>query len=117
MDMAFGLDGALYVIDYGTGSNNQALYRVEYIGGGNRAPTAKITPDKTSGPNPLTVNFSSAGSSDPEGGALTYSWDFDNNGTVDSTAANPSFTYTSNGTKAPTLTVKDPAGLTRSASH
>ncbi|MCU1675853.1 MAG: glycosyl hydrolase, partial [Frankiales bacterium] len=40
MDMAFGPDGALYVLDYGTGGNNQALYRVEYIGGGNRAPTA-----------------------------------------------------------------------------
>ncbi|HTJ32127.1 MAG TPA: PQQ-dependent sugar dehydrogenase [Dactylosporangium sp.] len=116
MDMAFGPDGALYVLDYGTGSNNQALYRVEYIGGGNRAPIAKITADKTSGPNPLTVNFSSAGSSDPEGGALTYAWDFDGNGTTDSTAANPSFTYTTNGTKTPTLTVKDPQGLTGSAS-
>jgi glucose/arabinose dehydrogenase len=116
MDMAFGPDGALYVLDYGTGSNNQALYRVEYIGGGNRAPTAKITPSVTSGPNPLTVSFSSAGSADPEGGALTYAWDFDGNGTTDSTAANPSFTYTTNGTKTPTLTVKDPQGLTGSAS-
>ncbi|MEV4516155.1 PQQ-dependent sugar dehydrogenase [Dactylosporangium sp. NPDC049525] len=116
MDMAFGPDGALYVLDYGTGSNNQALYRVEYIGGGNRAPTAKITPSVTSGPNPLTVSFSSSGSSDPEGGALTYAWDFDGNGTTDSTAANPSFTYTTNGTKTPTLTVKDPQGLTGSAS-
>jgi glucose/arabinose dehydrogenase len=116
MDMAFGPDGALYVLDYGTGTNNQALYRVEYIGGGNRAPTAKITPSVTSGPNPLTVNFSSAGSADPEGGALTYAWDFDGNGTTDSTAANPSFTYTTNGTKTPTLTVKDPQNLTGSAS-
>ena len=40
MDMAFGPDGALYVLDYGTGSNNQALYRIEYIGGGNRSPIA-----------------------------------------------------------------------------
>ncbi|WP_238008226.1 PQQ-dependent sugar dehydrogenase [Dactylosporangium sp. AC04546] len=116
MDMAFGPDGALYVLDYGTGSNNQALYRIEYVGGGNRAPTAKITPSVTSGPNPLTVSFSSAGSADPEGGALTYAWDFDGNGTTDSTAANPSFTYTTNGTKTPTLTVRDPQGLTGSAS-
>ncbi|WP_433211499.1 PQQ-dependent sugar dehydrogenase [Dactylosporangium sp. CS-047395] len=117
MDMAFGPDGALYVLDYGTsGANNQALYRIEYVGGANRAPIAKITADRTSGPNPLTVAFSSAGSSDPEGGALTYAWDFDGNGTTDSTAANPSFTYTTNGTKTPTLTVRDPQGLTGTAS-
>ena len=40
MDMAFGPDGALYVLDYGTGyfngDANSALYRIEYIGGGNR---------------------------------------------------------------------------------
>ncbi len=71
MDMAFGPDGALYVLDYGTGANDQALYRIEYIGGGNRSPIAVASANPTSGPNPLTVNFSSAGSSDPEGGALT----------------------------------------------
>ncbi|MEV6925866.1 PQQ-dependent sugar dehydrogenase [Dactylosporangium sp. NPDC051485] len=116
MDMAFGPDGALYVLDYGTGSNNQALWRVEYVGSGNKAPIAKITVDKTSGPSPLTVNFSSAGSSDPEGGALTYAWDFDGDGTTDSTAANPTYTYTTNGTKTPKLTVKDPQGATGTAS-
>ncbi|MER7001526.1 carbohydrate-binding protein [Dactylosporangium sp. NPDC000555] len=116
MDMAFGPEGALYVLDYGTGSNNQALYRIEYVGGGNRAPTAKLTADKTSGSSPLTVNFSSAGSSDPEGGALTYAWDFDGNGTTDSTAANPTYTYTTNGTFTARLTVKDPQGATGTAS-
>ncbi|WP_245966870.1 lectin [Sphaerisporangium album] len=114
MDMAFGPDGALYVLDYGTGSNNQALYRIEYIGAANRNPIAKAAADKTSGPAPLTVNFSSAGSSDPEGGALTYSWNF-GDGTT-STAANPSHTYTGNGGYTATLTVRDPQGLTGSAS-
>ncbi|XVQ83023.1 carbohydrate-binding protein [Microbispora siamensis] len=113
MDMAFGPDGALYVLDYGTGSNNQALWRVEYIGGTNRNPIAKASADKTSGPAPLAVTFSSAGSSDPEGGALTYSWNF-GDGTT-STAANPSKTYTTNGTYTATLTVRDPQGLTGSA--
>jgi hypothetical protein len=53
MDMAFGPDGALYVLDYGTGFGNgdhSALYRIEYIGGGNRAPVAKVAPNPTSGP-------------------------------------------------------------------
>ncbi|MFF1422116.1 carbohydrate-binding protein [Streptomyces sp. NPDC058280] len=114
MDQAFGPDGALYVLDYGTGANNQALYRVEYIGGSNRNPIAKAAADKVSGPTPLTVAFSSAGSSDPEGKALTYAWDFGDG--TSSTAANPSHTYSAKGTFRPTLTVRDPEGLTGSAS-
>ncbi|MEV8419132.1 carbohydrate-binding protein, partial [Streptomyces niveus] len=114
MDQAFGPDGALYVLDYGTGGNNQALYRVEYLAGANRNPVAKAAADKVSGPTPLTVAFSSAGSADPEGKALTYSWNF-GDGTT-STAANPSHTYTTNGTFRPTLTVRDPEGLTGTAS-
>ncbi len=114
MDSDFGPDGALYVLDYGSGSGNQALYRIEYIGGSNRNPIAKAAVDKTSGPTPLTVAFSSQGSSDPEGKALTYSWNF-GDGTT-STAANPSHTYTTSGTYRPTLTVRDPEGLTGTAS-
>ncbi|MFJ6571811.1 PQQ-dependent sugar dehydrogenase [Streptomyces sp. NPDC091292] len=114
MDMAFGPDGALYVLDYGTGSNNQALYRIEYLAGSNRNPVAKAAADRTSGATPLTVAFSSAGSSDPEGGALRYSWNFGDGST--STQANPVHTYTTNGTFRPSLTVTDPEGLTGTAS-
>ena len=59
MDMAFGPDGALYVLDYGTGyfngDANSALYRIEYIAGGHghRSRSAAGTP--TSGQAPLTV--------------------------------------------------------------
>ncbi|MFF3751602.1 carbohydrate-binding protein [Streptomyces sp. NPDC002018] len=114
MDQAFGPDGALYVLDYGTGANNQALYRIEYVGGSNRNPIAAAAANRTSGPVPLAVTFSSAGSSDPEGRPLTYSWNFGDGAT--STAANPSHTYTTAGTYRPTLTVRDPEGLTGTAS-
>ncbi len=118
MDSAFGPDGAYYVLDYGTGyfngDANSALYRFEYIGGGNRAPTAVASANRTTGPAPLTVNFSSAGSSDPEGGALTYAWNFGDG--TNSTAANPTKTYSANGRYTATLTVKDPQGATGSAS-
>ncbi|MER5325654.1 PQQ-dependent sugar dehydrogenase [Streptosporangium roseum] len=117
MDMAFGPDGALYVLDYGTGwfSGNQdsALYRIEHIGTGGRAPIAKAAADRVSGKAPLTVAFSSAGSSDPDGGALTYSWTFGDGGT--STAANPTHTYTADGRRTATLTVRDGTGLTATA--
>ncbi len=117
MDMAFGPDGALYVLDYGTGyfsgDENSALYRYDFIGGGNQAPTAVAAGTPTSGQAPLAVTFSSAGSSDPEGGTLTYAWDF-GDGTT-STSANPSKTYPANGTYAVTLTVTDPQGATGTA--
>ena len=116
MDSAFGPDGSLYVLDYGTGyfngDENSALYRYDHVGGGNRSPTANATADKVSGQAPLTVAFSSAGSSDPEGGALSYAWSF-GDGTT-STAANPTKTYTANGTYDVTLTVTDPQGATGS---
>ena len=115
MDSAFGPDGALYVLDYGTGwfggDANSALYRYDYVGtGGNRAPIANATANPTSGAAPLTVQFSSAGSSDPDGSAITYSWAF-GDGTT-STAANPTKTYSTNGTYNATLTVRDPQGAT-----
>jgi PKD repeat protein len=75
---------------------------------------AVASANRTSGPAPLTINFSSAGSSDPEGGALSYLWAF-GDGTT-STAANPTKTYTSTGTFTPTLRVTDPTGLSGTAS-
>ncbi|WP_411104112.1 PQQ-dependent sugar dehydrogenase [Streptomyces sp. cmx-4-9] len=118
MDMAFGPNGALYVLDYGTGyfngDDNSALYRIEYVGGANRSPVAKASADRTSGAAPLSVAFSSAGSADPEGGALTRSWNFGDGST--STAANPSHTYTANGRYTAVLTVRDPDGNTGTAS-
>ncbi|HET6859176.1 MAG TPA: PQQ-dependent sugar dehydrogenase, partial [Streptomyces sp.] len=114
IDTDFGPDGALYVLDYGSGAGDQALYRVEHIGGSNRNPVAKAAADKTSGPTPLTVAFSSQGSADPEGKPLTYAWEFGDGAT--STQANPSHTYTTAGTHRPKLTVKDPEVLTGTVS-
>ncbi|MFD0820918.1 PQQ-dependent sugar dehydrogenase, partial [Micromonospora zhanjiangensis] len=117
MDMKFGPDGALYVLDYGsgccTGDTGSAIYRYDYVGSGNRAPTAVASADRTSGQAPLTVNFSSAGSADPEGGTLRYSWNF-GDGTT-STAANPAHTFTADGVYNVKLTVTDPQGATGTA--
>jgi len=54
---------------------------------------------------PLAVNFSSAGSNDPEGQPISFLWDF-GDGTT-STAANPSHTYTVAGMRTVRLTVSD----------
>ncbi|MEH0394331.1 PQQ-dependent sugar dehydrogenase [[Kitasatospora] papulosa] len=117
MDMAFGPDGALYVLDYGTGyfngDENSAVYRIENVTGG-RSPLAQVSADRTSGTSPLTVRFSSAGTSDPDGDPLTYAWKFGDGGT--STAAGPSHTYTANGQYTAELTVSDGTGRTATAS-
>ncbi|WP_435215614.1 ThuA domain-containing protein [Streptomyces sp. bgisy034] len=119
MDMDFGPDGALYYLDWGTGwfedHSDDGVYRVDYITGGNRAPVAKAKATPDSGQSPLKVEFSSAGSSDPDGDDLTHAWDFDGNGSTDSTDANPTHTYSANGKYTARLTVKDPGGKTGSA--
>jgi glucose/arabinose dehydrogenase/PKD repeat protein len=116
MDMAFGPDGALYVLDYGTawfgGDENSGLYRIENATDGH-SPVAQAAADRTSGQAPLRVRFSSEGTSDQDGDALTYSWDFGDGGT--STAANPTYQYKKNGTYTATLTARDTSGRTGSA--
>jgi PKD repeat protein len=51
------------------------------------------------------VSFSSSGSDDPDGDAITYLWDFGDSNT--STEANPTHTYTTADTFTVTLTVTD----------
>lgn len=54
-------------------------------------PIAKASAAPMVGPAPLKVQFSSAGSNDPDGGALTYLWDFGDGAA--STEANPAHVY------------------------
>ena len=65
MDMQFGADGSFYLLTYGDGFFNinadAGMYRWDYVKG-QRAPKAVLTTDRTDGPAPLTVNFTSAGS-------------------------------------------------------
>ncbi len=74
------------------------------------APIAVASATPASGLIPLTVNFSSAGSNDPDGTIVSYAWDFGNGAT--STAANPSNVYTIAGSYTATLTVTDNMGIT-----
>jgi cytochrome c len=116
MDMEFGPDGALYVLEYGGGffveNHPEAqLARIDYIGpGGNHAPVPKASADVTKGGLPLTVSFSSAGTTDADGDQLRYAWDFDADGAVDSTQPNPTFTYQKPGVFRATLKVTDQGG-------
>ncbi|RKQ86152.1 glucose/arabinose dehydrogenase [Solirubrobacter pauli] len=119
MDMEFGPDNALYVLEYGTGYFAELpaaqLARIDYVRNGQYTPVVRASATPSAGTTaPLTVQFSSAGTSDANGDRLRYAWDFDSNGTVDSTQANPSYTYTTRGVFEATLRVTDQTG--RSAS-
>jgi PKD repeat protein/type 1 glutamine amidotransferase len=119
MDMQFGSDGAFYLLTYGDGffaaNPDAGMYKWQYVKG-TRSPIAVLNTDRTDGPVPLTVNFSSAGSRDPDpGDSITYDWDF-GDGTVHSVDPNPSHTYTTRGRYTAVLTVTDSSGKSTSVS-
>lgn len=78
LDLGFGPDGALYVLNYGSAwyseNNDSGLIRIEYLGARNRVPNVFISSNKTAGGLPLVVRASAKRSRDPEGDALTINW-------------------------------------------
>ena len=80
---------------------------------GNRAPTVKAGAAPKSGTAPLSVLFSAAGT-DPDGDALTYSWDY-GDGSAAGSGAKVTHVYASGGTYTATVTARDPDGLTGTA--
>lgn len=77
MDMAFGPDGALYILEYGESWFSQnadaRLTKIEYATG-NRKPMAKLAASKTIGADPLEVKFSGSESVDYDGDKIEYEW-------------------------------------------
>lgn len=111
IDMQFGPDGAMYVIEWGSSwssgtSGDTRLIKVQYLQA-QSTPVAVASANVTEGDLPLTVDFSSAGSVDPDGTALTYAWDFDGDQVNDSTEENPTHVYTVPGVYSAILTVTD----------
>ena len=116
MDLDFGPDGALYVIEWGSGfggdNADSGVYRIDYVAG-DKAPIAEATASVTNGLAPLAVQFNShrlaaipRAARSPTRGTSTP--------TAPSTRPppNPSYTYTANGAYTAKLTVRDEAGLT-----
>ncbi len=77
MDMAFGPDGALYILEYGekwfSQNADARLTKIEYASG-NRKPIAKIAASKTIGADPLEVKFNASESVDYDGDKMEYEW-------------------------------------------
>jgi glucose/arabinose dehydrogenase len=112
-----GPDGALYYVDLGYSDISgtfgvSKIRRIRYIQS-NQPPVAAAAANPTSGPPPLAVAFSSAGSQDPEGQPLSYAWTFGDGAT--STQANPTHTYTQSGQYTARLSVSDGTNTTVSS--
>ena len=77
IDMQFGPEGALYLLEYGEtwGVNADArLVRIDYVRG-NRPPVVAASADNNIGREPLTVRLSGKGSMDRDGSdTLSYEW-------------------------------------------
>jgi len=74
-------------------------------------PLAVLSVAPTSGVAPLVVNFSSAGSSDPDGSIARIEWAF-GDGSAPALAASASHSYSMPGVYTATVKVTDNAGLT-----
>ena len=69
-------------------------------------PDANFTANTTSGYAPLTVQFTDLSTGSP----TSWAWDFQNDGSTDSTLQNPAFTYTAAGTYTVKLTATNGGG-------
>ncbi len=99
------------VFQYALGSGSSfkttlAALAVKYPGATTVAPVASFTANVTSGTAPLTVGFTDTSSNSP----TSWAWDFTNDGVIDATTQNATYTYASAGTYTVNLTVANTAG-------
>ena len=83
----------------------------------NDPPTADITHSPTSPEVGQTVSFDASGSTDSDGTLVEYAWDFDGDGTYETSTAEPTVThsYSTAGTRSATVRVTDDDGTTDTA--
>jgi PKD repeat protein len=109
------------VLEYGDGyfreNPDAQLSRIDHIGyTGNHSPVPVAAASVTAGHAPLTVDFTSAGTADPDGDRLRYAWDFNADGRVDSRSPQAAYTFTRNGLYQATLRVTDDSGRSAATS-
>ncbi len=112
IDMAFGVEGDLYLLRYGRGEPEASLVRIEYTAG-NRKPQAKIDAEKTLGAVPFAARFSSKSTVDYDGDKLKYQWNVlspEGKSLLTSTTTDLDFSFTQPGIYKVELTVIDGNG-------
>jgi PKD repeat protein len=68
---------------------------------------AAFAADVHHGPSPLAVNFTDQTFTSDPGGVVAWAWDFENDGTIDSSVQNPTFVYPQCGSYDVALTAFD----------
>ena len=114
VDLILAPDGNVAFPDFGTGEPGTGSIKEIVYAPSAGAPHAVATATPVAGGKPLNVALSAAGSTDPEGQALTYSWDFGDSTT--GTGVSPNHIYTDPGSYHAVVTVEDPDGHTDDAS-
>ena len=97
---------------YGTFIQHMQVEIVDQVAGDNQLPMAVIKLPEGSIHEHQETTFDGSGSSDPDGGELTYAWDFGDGGT--GTGPTVKHTYTEVGEYNITLTVTDVNGSSNS---
>jgi PKD repeat protein len=82
------------------------LTKLNYISVSTPPVVVDFTAAPTTGAKPLTVQFTDQSVGTP----TAWAWDFDNNGTIDSTVQNPTYIYVNAGTYSVKLTATFAAG-------
>ena len=83
-------------------------------------PVPAIAVDRSAGPRPVTVNFSGAGTTDPDNNIISYAWNFGDplSGSNSATGVTAAHTYNgAPGVYTATLTVTDAQGNVRTATQ
>lgn len=124
IDLQFGSDGALYVLEYGEtwGVNTDSqLVRIDYVRG-NRTPVAIAKVDQSVGREPLTVQLNGEESRDKDRDHLSYRWtyvrggDAEQNRVVIAESALATTQFADPGVYTVELEVRDPAGASHRSS-
>jgi glucose/arabinose dehydrogenase/PKD repeat protein len=110
VDFKAGPDGDIYYLAW-SGSGLGQLRHIRFVEG-DRPPVAQASASPGGGLAPLSVQFSSAASSDPDGDEISFAWDFGDGGT--SVEANPIHEYSENSAYQAQLTVSDEEHVTSS---
>lgn len=111
-DMAFGPDGKLYTLEYGTQwfkqNTDARLSRIDF-NGGNRPPQVVVQASKISGALPVEGTVSAKGTIDPDGDALSFEMEL-NGQVVKSATPEFPFTFEKAGIYRPKITAIDSKG-------